>query len=48
MIYYFAITQKFSQIVFEYESLANFAGNTKNTHAPPPYIKQYTIMLSVP
>ena len=31
MIYYFAITQKFSQIVFEYESLANFAGNTKNT-----------------
>ena len=29
IIYYFAITQKYSKIVFENENLAIFAGNTQ-------------------
>ena len=38
IIYYFAITQKYSKIVFEYESLAIFAGNTQKYSCSLPLI----------
>ena len=40
IIYYFAITQKYPKIVFEYESLAIFAGNTQKYSCSPLYFKQ--------
>ena len=39
IIYYFAINQKYSKIIFQYDSLAIFAGNTQKQacpHPPPP------------
>ena len=35
IIYYFAISQKFSKIVFENENLAIFAGNSQKFSCPP-------------
>ena len=36
IIYYFAISQKFSKIVFENENLAIFVGNSQKFSCPPP------------
>ena len=47
IIYYFAITQKYSKIVFEYESLAIFAGNAQKCPHPPIYIYDVAVLLHI-